>query len=278
MRMHWGERRDSLMAAEAGTSIRRAKKGQDQKRGDSAGHPRKKLWIFDFDNTLVRLEPEVDWAQSRRELEPMLRAACVPEDLFERFPRGNLGLYDAVRKRLLELASQDGGSTADFSAAQVQEILRRASAVIEKHEIRGAERASPLEGAIELVKAIRKSGAQVAIVTSNSSRTVKRWLSRYRLSAVVCAIVGRDTLLALKPSPEMLSRALQVCGVRPEDAVFVGDADSDLKAAAALGVEFFAIAANDAARDRFAGAGTLPVFPSPAALASHLELEPAPRH
>src|ERR1700689_4134445 len=65
---------------------------------------RKQLWIFDFDNTIARLEPEVDWAGGRRELEPMLRELGVPEDLFEKFPRGNLPLYDGMRSRLLELS------------------------------------------------------------------------------------------------------------------------------------------------------------------------------
>ena len=29
-----------------------------------------KLWMFDFDNTIARLEPEVDWAGGRLMLEP----------------------------------------------------------------------------------------------------------------------------------------------------------------------------------------------------------------
>src|SRR5580704_9652809 len=66
---------------------------------------RKQLWIFDFDNTIARLEPEVDWAGGRRELEPTLRGLGVPEDLFEKFPRGNLPLYSATRTRLLEFAN-----------------------------------------------------------------------------------------------------------------------------------------------------------------------------
>src|ERR1700682_6451940 len=91
---------------------------------------RKKLWIFDFDNTLARLEPEVDWAGGRRELEPMLRELGVPEDLFEKFPRGNLPLYSATRTRLLELIDD---RSSGFRPAGVRTILRRASKMIEKY-------------------------------------------------------------------------------------------------------------------------------------------------
>ncbi|HVB80813.1 MAG TPA: hypothetical protein VNE82_12815, partial [Candidatus Binataceae bacterium] len=62
-----------------------------------AGHA---LWIFDFDNTLAPLEPAVDWAGSRRELQAWLGAQGVAEALFEEFPRGNLVLYEALRARL----------------------------------------------------------------------------------------------------------------------------------------------------------------------------------
>src|SRR5580704_16402417 len=59
-----------------------------------------KLWMFDFDNTLAPLEPAVDWAGSRRELQAWLRAQGVADALFEEFPRGNLVLYEALRARL----------------------------------------------------------------------------------------------------------------------------------------------------------------------------------
>ncbi len=56
-----------------------------------------KLWMFDFDNTIARLEPEVDWAGGRLVLEPYLRSVGAPDELFARIPRGNLPLYDAYR-------------------------------------------------------------------------------------------------------------------------------------------------------------------------------------
>src|SRR5208282_750688 len=105
-----------------------------------------KLWMFDFDNTIARLEPEVDWAGGRPILESYLRSIGAPDELFARIPRGNLPLYDAY----------------------------------------------------EMLTTLKKSGARLAIVTSNSSKTVKRWFHLNSVSPVE-AIVGRDTLLGLKP-------------------------------------------------------------------------------
>ena len=230
---------------------------------------RKKLWIFDFDNTLARLEPEVDWAGGRRELEPLLRELGVPGDLFEKFPRGNLPLYNATHARMLELIGDRSGG---FNLARMRSILRAASKMIEKYELAGVDRAVELEGAIELLKQLKAAGAKLAIVTSNSSRTVRRWFAIHHLIRLLDAIVGRDSLLALKPAPEMISRVLDRCAIRAKDSAFVGDADSDYLAATQLGVEFFGIGFSQVLRDRLAAAGAGQIFSSPAALGIHLNL------
>jgi HAD superfamily hydrolase (TIGR01509 family) len=220
-----------------------------------------KLWMFDFDNTIARLEPEVDWAGGRLILEPYLRSVGAPNELFTRIPRGNLPLYDAYRTLAL----------AEFSPPHMAEALRHASEIIEKLELAGVDRAQPLEGAIETLAALKGNGGAIAIVTSNSSKTVKRWFDK-NLGASVDAIVGRDTLLGLKPAPDMLLRALEIFSVDHSEAAFVGDSDADIRAAQNCGVRFYGIAPTDAARDRLLAAGASEIFGSPAALAIHLNL------
>ncbi len=223
-----------------------------------------KLWMFDFDNTIARLEPEVDWAGGRLVLEPYLRSMGAPAELFERIPRGNLPLYDAYRTFTL----------AQSNPAEYQESLEHASEMIEKIELAGVDRARALEGAIEILAALKASRAAVAIVTSNSSKTVRRWFDQ-NAGASVDAIVGRDTLLGLKPAPDMLLRALELFSIDRADAAFVGDSDADIMAAQSCGVRFYGIAPTQSARDRLLAAGAKEIFPSPAAMAAHLNLPAA---
>ncbi|MGB8682939.1 MAG: HAD family hydrolase [Candidatus Binatus sp.] len=220
-----------------------------------------KLWMFDFDNTIARLEPEVDWAGGRKILEPYLRSIGAPDELFTRIPRGNLPLYDAYRTLTLH----------DSDQPNVTEVLQHASAIIEKIELAGVDRAQPLEGATEILAALKASGAAIAIVTSNSSKTVQRWFDRHG-GASVDAIVGRDTLLGLKPAPDMVIRALETYSVDRSEAAFVGDSDADIRAAQSCGVRFYGIAPTDTVRDRLLAAGATEIFASPAALAIHLNL------
>jgi HAD superfamily hydrolase (TIGR01549 family) len=219
-----------------------------------------KLWMFDFDNTLARLEPEVDWAGGRPVLERYLRSVGAPDELFERVPRGNLPLYDAYRTLILaEPNNQDKIRT-----------LQHASDIIEKIELAGVDRAQPLEGAVETIAALKKSGAAIAIVTSNSSKTVSRWLEKN--GATADAIVGRDTLLGLKPAPDMLLRALEQFSLDRSEAAFVGDSEADLQAAQTAAIRFYGIATTDTARDRLLSSGATEIYSSPAALAIHLNL------
>lgn len=247
-----------------------------KRRRKPAPHVRKRLWIFDFDNTLARLEPEVDWAASRQELEPVLRAAGVADELFERFPKGNLLLYDATRSWMLAETQKGRRQAASDAVRRPMATLKSASKIIEKHEVTGVDRAEALEGAIDVLHGLARSGAKIAIVTSNSSRTVRRWLARHRLSKIVGVIVGRDSLLGLKPSPEMVRLALRRCGVRPREAAFVGDSAADFHAASAAGVSFYGIAAKPGSHDNLISAGASEIFASPAALAVHLNLAGAP--
>jgi HAD superfamily hydrolase (TIGR01549 family) len=234
-----------------------------------AGAVTPSLWLFDFDNTLARLEPCVDWAASRRVLEPELRSAGAPAELFERYPKGNLLLYDAYRKHLV------GGAARLGAAARA--TLRRASAIIESFELAGVDRAEPLAGALDLLRALDFCGARIAIVTSNSSRTIRRWLARRKVARAIDFIVGRDLLLALKPAPDSVWHTLKIADAAPADAVFVGDSEADFAAARAAGVPFSGIAPSDAARDRLIALGASEIFSSPAALLIYLNIPPTAR-
>ncbi len=241
------------------------------------------VWLFDFDNTLAALEREVDWPAARRELEAALRAMGVAAKIFAAIPVGNLPLYAALHARWLGADASlplvgDGVAAADRGPsdhAAAEAILARASAIIESYELAGVDRAAPTAGAIDLLTALAARGNAIGVVTSNSSRTVVRWLERNRAIGLIRAIVGRDSGLALKPSPAMVGRALELCAATPAAAVFVGDSEADWGAACAAGVGFYGVAASPAARDRLLAAGASAIFAAPAALHIGLNLPAA---
>ncbi|HVB82850.1 MAG TPA: HAD-IA family hydrolase, partial [Candidatus Binataceae bacterium] len=172
-----------------------------------------------------------------------------------------------------------GGDTAravlargELAAAALRAMLDGASAIIERHELAGVGAVAPAPGAIELLGALRAAGGTVAIVTSNSSRTIEAWMRAHETRSLVDVIVGRDSGLALKPSPAMVERVLEACDVAPADAAFVGDSEADFGAAAAAEVRFYGVNARVEGRDRLSALGASPVFSSPAAMAIYFNL------
>jgi HAD superfamily hydrolase (TIGR01509 family) len=226
------------------------------------------LWLFDFDNTLAALEPEVDWTASRRELEGYLRNEGISDAIFAEFPKGNLVLYEALRSRL-----RDGTYAPPRSSDQ---LLQGASRIVESFELRGVTQAAPLPGATELLRALANGHTSIIVVTSNSSRTVGRWFELNHMNGLVRAVVGRDSMLALKPAPDSIQHALALCSTSPKNAVFVGDSEADLNAARRAHVGFYGVAVGEEARRKLIAAGARKVFASPAALAAYLSL-PRPR-
>ncbi len=112
-----------------------------------------RVWLFDFDNTLVALEREVDWAASRIELERFLRNEGVSERIFAEIPKGNLPLYEALRSRLLDGTGKatDGKTVDGLAHTDPCELMSRASTIVEAYELRGVEHATEMPGTIAAV-------------------------------------------------------------------------------------------------------------------------------
>ncbi|AKH97909.1 HAD family hydrolase [Halanaeroarchaeum sulfurireducens] len=162
--------------------------------------------LYDLDGTLVTLA--VDWSTVEYEISTALRDAGVDPD--------GLETWD-----LLDAADDVGVRT------EVEEILTR-------HEREGARRALRLPLADDLPG----TGVPTGVVSLNAEAAVRIALEKESLLEFVDVVVGRDTVSARKPDPEPLLAALQALSVAPSDALFVGDSETDERAAARAGVAF----------------------------------------
>ncbi|RKY58697.1 MAG: HAD family hydrolase [Candidatus Latescibacterota bacterium] len=154
--------------------------------------------LLDMDGTLT--EPYIDWKGLRDEI-------GVPEGI-----------------PILEYIN-------GLPEGRREEALR----ALEAREEDAARNAPPTEGAGELLKRLRSMGIRTALVTNSSRRCVEAVLERLGLS--FDAVLSRDDG-RIKPAPDLVKKAVVALGVRPEDALMVGDGIYDLEAARAAGVKF----------------------------------------
>jgi HAD superfamily hydrolase (TIGR01509 family) len=105
--------------------------------------------------------------------------------------------------------------------------------VLARHEDEGAERATLMAGAGELVAHVASQNIPQAIFTRNSRRCATRMLKRVGLEFpwVVCREDGPP-----KPHPAGLLKLCEVWKANPADVLFVGDYLHDINAGRAAGV------------------------------------------
>jgi putative hydrolase of the HAD superfamily len=96
---------------------------------------------------------------------------------------------------------------------------------------------APLPGALEAVRALRRRGLALAVV-SNWDAGLAEHLDRLGIGALVDAVVTSAEAGAAKPDPAVFELALDRLRVARERALHVGDSESDEEGARAAGLRF----------------------------------------
>jgi phosphoglycolate phosphatase-like HAD superfamily hydrolase len=97
-------------------------------------------------------------------------------------------------------------------------------------------RAVPFEGVRALFERIVAGGSKIVLASSSGEEEVAFYLSLVGAEDLVAASTSKDDANSSKPCPDIFEAAIGKLGVRPADAVVVGDSVWDMKAAARTGL------------------------------------------
>lgn len=97
------------------------------------------------------------------------------------------------------------------------------------------------EGVPEFLKACRQAGIPLACVTNKPYAPAKGLLEALDCLDDFQLLIGGDTLPHKKPHPEPLQHCLRHFGIRPGEALMLGDSRNDVEAARAAGVPCVAL-------------------------------------
>lgn len=196
-----------------------------------------KLLIFDWDGTLADSAAQIVGAMQRA-IQGLQLPARSDESIRELI---GLGLNEALARLYPEIEVTGLRSLLDSYRAQWL--------------AEGAGEAPLFNGALAAVQALHEQGFRIAIATGKSRRGLKRSLAHHvELYRLVCNSRTADET-ASKPDPRMLRELLEDEGLRPEQAVMIGDTEYDIAMAAALGMPGLGVTCGVHAAERLRAAG-----------------------
>ena len=130
------------------------------------------------------------------------------------------------------------------------------------------------EGAADLLRACAKRGAKVVLASSASEREMKALRAALDAEDAIMAATSSADAEQSKPAPDIVEVALSRAGVRPEQAVFVGDTVWDVEACRRAGLPCVAVLTGGIGRQELVEAGAVAVYDSVAELLDKLDESP----
>ena len=139
-------------------------------------------------------------------------------------------------------------------------------------ELAAVATAAPTPYVHDVVTACQNSGRSVSVVSNNSARAVHAYLARHGLDDPITLVIARtshDPAL-LKPSPHLITQAVEALDAEPGDCTLVGDSVTDVEGARLAGVQSIGYANEPGKRERLSEAGSGAIINSLADLALRL--------
>lgn len=177
-----------------------------------------KAVLFDFDQTLIHLG--ADWEKLRHDVQGIARSFGVEFD--DKWVLRGIGL---TFKKLTD-------SGREHEAATFRTEAFRLVAEVEQAALANSH---PIEKAREVLGELHRRGYRVAIVSNNNPKSITDALALFEFPPVD-VVVGRSDGEPVKPSPIPIHKALTKLHLKPQEAVLIGDGESDVGAGKAAGV------------------------------------------
>jgi HAD superfamily hydrolase (TIGR01509 family) len=210
--------------------------------------------LTDFDRTLTRLFEDGSLKELYQDLVDMYSQCGVPSGLLasDQNPYSTwVRVYDWL--------------TVHCSDLQAARVNHKAAKLLTKHEFDAARRAKLLPGVRDTLNWLNERKVDIVIVTSNSTKAVRRTLKTVEAVGLVRNIFGREDSLnmrRLKPSPQMLHAALRDVKGNPDQAFFIGDSQNDIIAGRGAGVFTIGVCTGELSKEELSKAGADFVLPS----------------
>lgn len=178
-----------------------------------------KAIVFDLDGTLLDTVGDIAAALNRA-----LAACGLPtheQKMVETFLGG--GIRDAVMK-----ATPEG--TGQEVIERVLDLYR------DDYVAHCTEKTRLYDGVREMVDCLAAQGFEMAVLSNKTEATAQKIVAHFFPNGEFKAVFGRAADRPLKPHPDAAKPVLEVLALPPEEIAYVGDSNTDILFAKAVGM------------------------------------------
>ncbi|MFT0533799.1 phosphoglycolate phosphatase [Castellaniella hirudinis] len=183
--------------------------------------------LFDLDGTLVHTIPDLAAAANAMRLDMGL--SVLPEDLVATF------VGKGVEQLVMRTLGHEG------PAPNIDSVMRGLARFQDHYRGLNGRYSQLYPGVVGGLQAFRDQGARLAVVTNKGTAFTAPLLQHMGLASFFDAVVCGDTCERKKPDPLPLFHACDLLGIRPAQALFIGDSINDAQAAQAAGIPILAV-------------------------------------
>lgn len=180
--------------------------------------------IFDLDGTLVDSAPDLHAAA----LALLDERGAAPVSLAQVHGFVGNGVAKLVERCLDAAGTPAKGAELAGAVARFKDHYGAAPARL----------THPYDGVEAMLGALSARGLLLGVCTNKPEALTRQVLAGVGLDRHLRAAVGGDTLTAMKPDPEPLRHCAGLLGVGIDEALYVGDSETDADTAEAAGMGF----------------------------------------
>ncbi len=181
-----------------------------------------KLIMMDLDGTLVDSVPDLSWS-----LDETMKRIGLP-------PRGEDATREWVGNGIHSLVQR--GIANDLDAPHDEALFEKAMPIFRTLYAENTSKRSKLyNGVREGIDYLKSLNIQLGCVTNKDTEFTLPILQELGLQDDFDMVICGDTLEKKKPDPLPLLHGAKMLGVKPDNALMLGDSISDVKAARAAG-------------------------------------------
>lgn len=118
-----------------------------------------------------------------------------------------------------------------------------------------------MPGALDLVKALKSQGKQLAVFTNKVGKHSRQLCEHLEISQYMDAVVGADDTPYRKPQKEFSEYVLKLLGADPASTALIGDSPFDIKAAHVVNIPAYCVTTGTHSKEELEEAEADGVYP-----------------